>query len=74
MATIYNPVIDNNNPPDDIFFVHEVFEPDTSTLNHSHYWGQLHLVSNGIIELSTASKRFFSATTLCTMDATDDRA
>ena len=60
MTTIYNPIIDNNNPPDDIFFVHEVFEPDTSTLIHSQYWGQLHLVSNGIIELSTHSKRFLA--------------
>lgn len=60
MTTIYNPIIDNNNPPNDIFFVHEVFEPDTSTLIHSHYWGQLHFVNNGIIELSTHSKRFLA--------------
>ncbi|PST86515.1 AraC family transcriptional regulator [Photobacterium sp. NCIMB 13483] len=60
MTIIYNPIIDNNNPPDDIFFVHEVFEPDTSTLYHSHYWGQLHLVTNGIIELSTHNNRFLA--------------
>ncbi|OAN11286.1 AraC family transcriptional regulator [Photobacterium jeanii] len=60
MSTIYQPLFDDDNPPGDIFFGHEVFLPNTSTSTHSHSWGQLQLISGGILELNAEGKRFLS--------------
>ncbi|MGF1692076.1 AraC family transcriptional regulator [Photobacterium kagoshimensis] len=60
MSKIYQPLFDDQNPPSDIFFGHEVFLPNTSTLKHRHSWGQLQLISGGILELNAEGKRFLS--------------
>ncbi len=61
MKKIYQPLFDNNNPPGEIFFGHEVFLPKTTTPRHSHPWGgQLQLINGGILELTTNEKRFLS--------------
>jgi len=60
MKKIYQPLFDNNSPPGEIFFGHEVFLPKTTTPRHSHPWGQLQLINGGILELTTDEKRFLS--------------
>ncbi|GHA64852.1 helix-turn-helix transcriptional regulator [Photobacterium aphoticum] len=60
MNKIYQPLFDNDNPPCDIFFGHEVFLPNTTTPNHSHPWGQLQVINGGILELKAEDKRFLS--------------
>ncbi|KLV03748.1 AraC family transcriptional regulator [Photobacterium aquae] len=60
MKSSYTPLFDNNNPPGDIFFGHEVFLPGTTTSSHSHPWGQLQIINGGILELRTQDKRFLS--------------
>ncbi|ELR66273.1 Transcriptional regulator, AraC family [Photobacterium marinum] len=60
MKKIYQPLFDNNHPPGEIFFGHEVFLPNTTTPRHSHPWGQLQFIKGGILELTTKSKRFLS--------------
>ncbi|MCW8328845.1 helix-turn-helix transcriptional regulator [Photobacterium sp. SDRW27] len=60
MKTTYQPLFDNNNPPGEIFFGHEVFLPNTTTPRHSHPWGQLQLINGGILELKAEEKRFLS--------------
>ena len=60
MSKIYQPLFDDHNPPAQIFFGHEVFLSNTSTLKHRHSWGQLQLISGGILELNAEGKRFLS--------------
>ncbi|HIF9408251.1 TPA: AraC family transcriptional regulator [Photobacterium damselae] len=60
MKNVYRPIFDDNNPPAEIFFGHEVFLPNTGTIPHWHSWGQLQLISGGIMELKTQNKRFLS--------------
>ncbi|WP_299022476.1 helix-turn-helix transcriptional regulator [uncultured Photobacterium sp.] len=60
MKKIYQPLFDNNNPPGEIFFGHEIFLPNTTTPKHSHPWGQLQFIKGGILELTTEKKRFLS--------------
>lgn len=60
MNTLYQPLFDDDNPPGEIFFGHEVFLPNTSTPNHCHSWGQLQIINGGILELKTEKKRFLS--------------
>ncbi|MGF1684658.1 helix-turn-helix transcriptional regulator [Photobacterium makurazakiensis] len=60
MTKIYQPLFDNDNPPGEIFFGHEVFLPNTTTPSHVHPWGQLQLINGGILELRAEKKRFLS--------------
>ncbi|EAS45386.1 AraC family transcriptional regulator [Photobacterium profundum] len=60
MSKIYRPLFDDDNPPGDIFFGHEVFLPNTTTQKHKHSWGQLQLINGGILELHAEGKHFLS--------------
>lgn len=60
MSRIYYPLFDPNNPPADVFFGHQEFLPDTSTPTHTHPWGQLQLISGGILELDVEGERFLT--------------
>ena len=60
MNKIYQPLFDNDNPPAEVFFGHEVFLPNTTTPSHSHPWGQLQIINGGILELRAEKKRFLS--------------
>ena len=60
MKKVHQPLFDNDNPPGDIFFGHEVFLPNSTTQKHHHSWGQLQLINGGILELNAEGKRFLS--------------
>ncbi len=60
MKNVYRPLFDDNNPPGEVFFGHQAFLPHTTTPKHTHPWGQLQLISGGILELNAEGKRFLS--------------
>ncbi|WP_305462654.1 AraC family transcriptional regulator [Photobacterium leiognathi] len=60
MKNVYQPLFDDNNPPSEIFFGHTIFLPNTGTEKHRHPWGQLQLISGGIIELAAENKHFLA--------------
>ncbi|MFB2679951.1 AraC family transcriptional regulator [Shewanella mangrovisoli] len=60
MRPVYHPLKAEQAPVADIFFNYEAFLPNTITPKHSHTWGQLQLISGGIMELHAAGQRFLS--------------
>ncbi|GAB6260971.1 helix-turn-helix transcriptional regulator [Photobacterium sp. R1] len=60
MKNVYRPLFDDHNPPGEVFFGHQAFLPHTTTPRHKHPWGQLQLISGGILELNAEGKRFLS--------------
>jgi len=60
MRTVYHPLTAEQGPVADIFFNYEAFLPNTVTPKHQHTWGQLQLISGGIMELHAAGQRFLS--------------
>ncbi|MCE9687578.1 helix-turn-helix transcriptional regulator [Shewanella sp. AS16] len=60
MANIYRPTPSSQAPEADVFFSHRLFSPNTTVPMHSHAWGQLQLVSGGILELDVEGKRYLS--------------
>ena len=59
MRTVYHPLTAEQEPVADIFFNYEAFLPNTVTPKHQHSWGQLQLISGGIMELHAAGQRFY---------------
>jgi len=57
---IVQPAIHYPKMPGDIFFIFDAFRSNTETRLHSHEWGQLQLVSGGILELNAQGKRFLA--------------
>ncbi|MCU7996099.1 helix-turn-helix transcriptional regulator [Shewanella glacialipiscicola] len=57
---VYHPLWAEQKPLADIFFNYEAFLPNTVTPKHQHPWGQLQLISGGIMELHAAGQRFLS--------------
>lgn len=49
MRTVYHPLTAEQEPAADIFFNYEAFLPNTVTPKHQHVWGQLQLISGGIV-------------------------
>lgn len=60
MQTVFHPLQLEQEPLADIFFNYEAFVPNTVTPKHQHSWGQLQLISGGIMELYAAGQRFLS--------------
>lgn len=60
MQTIYHPQSPVLTPLADIFFNYEAFLPNTVTPKHQHTWGQIQLISGGIMELHAEQQRFLS--------------
>jgi AraC-like DNA-binding protein/quercetin dioxygenase-like cupin family protein len=52
------PILDR--PPSQLYFRHEDFEPGSCTPPHTHAWGQLNFVSEGLMQLEVAGQRFLS--------------
>ena len=46
--------------PADIFLTFDAFRSNTETRLHTHQWGQLQLISGGILELNAQGKRFLA--------------
>lgn len=60
MHPVYHPLSSDQLPVADIFFNYEAFLPNTITPKHRHNWGQLQLISGGIMELHASGQRFLS--------------
>ncbi|PMH43178.1 AraC family transcriptional regulator [Vibrio sp. 10N.286.49.B3] len=46
--------------PSDVFMNFEAFLSNTETRNHSHSWGQVQLISGGILEMKAEDTRFLA--------------
>ena len=46
--------------PSDIFLLFDAFRSNTETRAHSHLWGQLQIISGGILELKSGGQRFLA--------------
>ncbi len=53
--------------PSDIYLLFDAFRSNTETRSHSHSWGQLQIISGGILELEAEGHRFFSTFSFCYM-------
>ena len=46
--------------PSDIYLLFDAFRSNTETRSHSHSWGQLQIISGGILELKAEGHRFLA--------------
>ncbi|WP_300176063.1 helix-turn-helix transcriptional regulator [uncultured Aliivibrio sp.] len=46
--------------PSDIYLLFDAFRSNTETRSHSHSWGQLQIISGGILELKAEGQRFLA--------------
>lgn len=46
--------------PSDIYLLFDAFRSNTETRSHSHLWGQLQIISGGILELEAEGHRFLA--------------
>ena len=54
------PAVNYSQIPADIFLIYDAFRSHSETRLHSHNWGQLQLVSGGILELNAQGERFLA--------------
>lgn len=54
------PAVNFQKLPADIFLTFDAFRSNTETRLHFHQWGQLQLISGGILELNAQGKRFLA--------------
>jgi AraC-like DNA-binding protein len=54
------PAINFLELPSDIFLIFDAFRSNSEIRLHSHQWGQLQLISGGILELNAQGKRFLA--------------
>lgn len=54
------PAIPFQELPADLFLIFDAFRSNTETRSHFHQWGQLQLISGGILELNAQGKRFLA--------------
>ena len=55
-----HPSLPIDTPPSDVFMNFEAFLSNTETRNHSHSWGQIQLISGGILEMEAEGTRFLA--------------
>jgi len=54
------PALNYADIPADIFLIFDAFRSHSETRLHRHKWGQLQLVSGGVLELNTQDERFLA--------------
>ncbi|MCW8996509.1 MAG: helix-turn-helix transcriptional regulator [Psychromonas sp.] len=54
------PAINFHQLPSEMFLIFEAFRSNTETRKHFHQWGQLQLISGGILELRALGERFLA--------------
>lgn len=54
-----HPSLQLTDIPSDVFFNFEAFSSHTETRLHSHSWGQIQLISGGMLEMECDDTRFF---------------
>jgi AraC-like DNA-binding protein len=54
------PAVNYSQIPADIFLIYDAFRSHSETRLHSHNWGQLQLVSGGMLELNAHGERFLA--------------
>lgn len=52
--------LSTENAPSDVFMNFEAFLSNTETRTHSHEWGQVQLISGGILEMEAEGTRFLA--------------
>ncbi|WP_070965067.1 AraC family transcriptional regulator [Vibrio sonorensis] len=55
-----HPSLTIEQPPSDVFMNFEAFLSNTETRIHSHTWGQVQLISGGILEMEAEGTRFLA--------------
>ncbi|QDQ28624.1 AraC family transcriptional regulator [Chitinimonas arctica] len=60
MANNYLAIPDFTTLPAPVYFRHDEFGADTHSAPHSHAWGQLNYVANGVMQLEISGRRFLS--------------
>ncbi|WP_284191752.1 AraC family transcriptional regulator [Vibrio zhanjiangensis] len=55
-----HPSLPIDRAPSDVFMNFEAFLSNTETRNHSHPWGQVQLISGGILEMEAQGTRFLA--------------
>ncbi|HAS8402300.1 TPA: helix-turn-helix transcriptional regulator [Vibrio vulnificus] len=55
-----HPSLSIDTPPSDVFMNFEEFLSNTETREHSHTWGQVQLISGGILEMEAQGTRFLA--------------
>ncbi|MEP8023332.1 AraC family transcriptional regulator, partial [Vibrio parahaemolyticus] len=55
-----HPSLSIDRAPSDVFMNFEAFLSNTETRIHSHPWGQVQLISGGILEMDAEDTRFLA--------------
>ncbi|MGY5617678.1 AraC family transcriptional regulator [Vibrio cincinnatiensis] len=55
-----HPSLSIEHAPSDVFMNFEAFLSNTETREHSHHWGQVQLISGGILEMEAEDTRFLA--------------
>ncbi|ENM5786252.1 helix-turn-helix transcriptional regulator [Vibrio metoecus] len=55
-----HPSLSIEHPPSEVFMNFEAFLSNTETREHSHAWGQVQLISGGILEMEAEDTRFLA--------------
>lgn len=57
---VQHPSVSLERAPAEVFMYFDAFVSNTETREHSHEWGQIQLISGGILEMEAQSTRFLA--------------